>query len=601
MSPSPAAQGPQATDLFMVIRLESAHHRRLLKPRLQRLERIYAPMGRSQVVSRWLEDLGVEIVTLGLREGSLDMRRGALTWGHVAAGAAAGAESLLDASAASLRELGTPGGAVSWDPRRVRLVSSGGPLQVLYEAGGEGIEAWSTHAVAAGVAALGRPTVDPLAVGELVGCEFVGGNRTILKGVRALDPGTVVDVTVGQRRLWSCFPALDRWTRIPPREAAPEVEALLLEDLGRALGSSTAPVLGATAGLDSCTVAVALAELGIPFTAFTFDFGGEGGDVAGARHVARELGVPHASPEPAWWADAEGGIDRLLAESAWADGCREAGYGSVRWPAEMDRWIVGLGAETGRAFYWTPYGRRYPEPDTATLERVLRLIFEPRLVGAREEQLLSVRENYRRYLAEARDWGHGGWSALDVIYANQRVRRWGRAQLPRNGVPPVAAFAGAKMSRALASLPLGDRLASEWQRRFISSRQPRLAGHVAFDQSRGRAASSPLFMRLAIHRARFLRRRLRLPPRTVRRSARPWIESPEWRARPAYVSWLLDDVLAGPLLVDSLGERWVGELRRRVLAGEHEANRTARLAGGAVALEQSLKSALAPTKPSRDE
>lgn len=577
----------RSADLLLVVRPSSPALLGPVRRRLSVLPRLYGALGEVRLADRWLPGPGALVVGLRLGSPGFELADSALFWGNPPRGSLAERAALLGAADSELRALPTPCAALAWEGSRLRLASSSGSIQVLYGARGGGAEAWSTHALAAGLAALERLDVDPEGVAELIACEYVGGERTMLSGVRALEPATVVELDGGPARLRSCFPAPARWAPLEPADSRRRATGALLAQLGQATGSARAPVLGMTAGLDSRTVAVALAELGVSFTAFTFDFGEGAVDVAGARSLAGRLGVPHALGEPRWWRDEEGGIERLLAEAAWFDGCGEVGYGEVRWPERMDRWITGLGGETGRAFYWRWAARGGREPRPGTVERVLWAGFEGRLAGAEPSRVRALRARWAAWIAEARGWGHRGWSALDVVYANHRVRRWVRDGLPRNGAAPFPALAGPEITRALVSLPIEDRLRDGWERSFIAARRPDLLPPAAPPRAARRSPGALAGRRLLLS-ARSLRRRLGLPARPPRAPEVPWHRLAPWPERPAYVEWLLEDALRSPLLAEALGERWLREQRERVVAGDWEATRLALRAARPVALRSAL-------------
>ncbi len=242
-----------------------------------------------------------------------------------------------------------------------------------------------------------------------------------------------------------------------------------------------------------------------------------------------------------------------------------------------------MGAETGRAFYWGAYagdGQDVRSPRTRAA--MLRLRFEPNLVGAPRERLQEIRSRWRGWVDTADALAHTGLDGLDVVYAEQRVRRWGRSELQPEGAPTVPAFASAPMTRALASLPLRDRLEDGWQRRFVAARAPELAAAaVPRTPQSVRSDTATLRMRQA-------KRALGRAPRP-QRAAVVWHEQEPWKREEAYIRWLRDDVFASEVVRTALGRRWADEQREKFAAGDPQAARLARLASGPVALADAVR------------
>jgi hypothetical protein len=573
-------------DVLAVVHLADPGFRERVEGRAQALTALYGPPGEAHVTIVWRPAANALVVALGPgneHPGAEDLP---LWWNLPPGPALARPEALLEASDATLRKLPTPSLLLSWTDGRVRVATSCGTVQTLYEAGGAEVRAWSTHAAAAAVLALERVEIDPLSVAEQVGCEFVGGTRTMLVGVRALSPGTIIDLEASSVRERSCFE--NRLVPMSESEARETAERALLADLEEATRDARAPVVGLTAGFDSRTAAVALVDLGVPFVAFTFTEGLSAGDMETARALAAELGVPHLAGEVDFWRDEEGGLDRMLTEAVRLDGCAELRYGEVGWPPGMDRWVTGLGSEA-RAFYWGWASRGRRQASAARVTRVLRIAFEGRLIGAERERLRELRDRWAGWVAEAEAAGHRGWAALDFVLAHQRDRSWTRSQLLHTGSTP--SFAGAELTRAVLSMPLTERPNGAWQRDFIAARRPDLVPLAP--TRRPWWSIAPVATQRVVHVARGARRALRLE-RRGRTESPMWYESPPWRERPAYVSWLIESLLESPLLVEALGESWVRERRSRFLAGDAAAGEALRLAGQPVALQQALLERLAP-------
>jgi asparagine synthase (glutamine-hydrolysing) len=189
------------------------------------------------------------------------------------------------------------------------------PLYVMEKDGALAFASEPRAFVAAGWA---EPLADPEAAEELIGLNYVLGERTLLAGVKRLAPGAVVEVTAGAPRAVESRPA---WT---PGPAAAGDEAGLVKALDRVLEDSVqvhqrsdVPYgLFLSGGIDSATVATLMARLnGRPVTAFTcgFDAPGAKDERAQAETVARALDLD--------WRETRFGEEdfwRVLPQVAWA-------------------------------------------------------------------------------------------------------------------------------------------------------------------------------------------------------------------------------------------------------------------------------------------
>jgi hypothetical protein len=173
----------------------------------------------------------------------------------------------------------------------------------------------------------------------------------------------------------------------------------------------------------------------------------------------------------------------------------------------------------------------------------------------------------RNWVAAAEQTGHSGWRVLDVVYGEQRVRRWLRGMLPHGQAPMVPAFATPEVQRALVSLPLDERRLEGFHRRFIEARRPDLLPDAASGGSAGG----------------------RRPLARVARRLRYGRLDGQWRSRPEYRDWIADGVLGHPLAVEAMGERWCRRTRSRFFAGDQFAVERALWLGGPVALAEALE------------
>lgn len=365
--------------------------RTLLEQRIRSLVALYEHVGPVHIRTKFLDHLRllVAVVSVGTdAESPLES-----TWGnHLPRGF-----DVVHARDADLRDLPTPLAAFGERDGTATIVTAPGGATSLYSAGSQAITAWSSHAVAASWLATGAAAVDEESIAELVAWEFVGGSRTLLAGVRAVPQATRIAITPGgstERCYWA--PA-DRWGPIDPEDARREAPAAFLAGLDAQLSGARRPVLGLTGGVDSRTVAVALRDLEIPFTAFTFvaDLGSMQ-DAAASAAVTEPLSLAHDLREIALWDE---GIALRAAEAGalWSDGCAPIGLGSIPWPQDLSHWVVGVGAEVGRAFYYRWSSPRPGVPSRRLLERILASDMELDLGGAR----LDVRTRLR---SRAREW-----------------------------------------------------------------------------------------------------------------------------------------------------------------------------------------------------
>ena len=561
------------------LRTERPEDRAAVERRLAALAGVYGVLGPVEHVLDWAAGGQVAVGAI-VPEG----RRPAETPGVHAWGCAPPAPvDLLAAGDAELRRLDGPLGAVALGTNRAVAVAAGGGTTALYAAAGPLGRVWSSHALAAAWLAGLRPAVDAGAVPEHLAAEHPGGERTLLAGVRALAPGTRVEIDVDSSREADFWPASERWRPVPEGEAAGLAEAELLAGLGHRLGPGDQPVLGLTAGLDSRVALVAMRELGLPVRGFTYG-DGDGPDARGAAAAARALGVDHDVAAFSWWPD-QAGMARLRAEACWFDGARPAGFGDVPWP-HMSHWMAGIGGETGRAFLyrWSrPDRTREPTPDA--LARAVAVHLGERLLGADRSVRRGLEARWREWIDDARRLGARGWRTLDVVYSEQRVRRWGRAMLPRVDAGAVPVFATPELQRALAWLPLDDRLGDGFARRLIAARAPEL--ELPLSAPPRRAPIPALHARRARQALRSTRRSMHLPRPAP--SADRWFTQPPWSERPLFVEWLTDAVLTSPLLDGAVGGTWLRSTREGFLRGDPAAAELSMWAAGVVALDEAVR------------
>lgn len=548
----------------------------VIEARLQALAGFYEPLGIPTTTLRYAPELRLAYGAIALdRDAALgdDL----LEWGGSLPAELPRAEDVLGASDRDLRRLDAVLAVVAVGAERAEIVTGTTGLTALYTARCDEVQVWATHAVAAGMLARGELAVDARGLPELLGLAAVADARTLLEGVTALSTATRVTVSADRVLTRSNWPPTERWAQVPEHEAYDHAEAALLESLGsRVRGSAS---LGLTAGADSRVVAVALQELGADFTTHTW--GGErSADVAGAEWLARELGLSHRRL-PHLWHDDDGALAFLDRAARRKDGVTGGGFIEETWPPELavPCVVTGLGGETGRAFHYGSITGADPAPDARALSRVLS--FEAPLAGAEPEAIARLRERVAAWIADAEDLGYRGWRCLDVLYTEQRVRRWGRATLPQAAPALLPALLTPELSRALVSLPLADRLRDGFDRRFVGERRPELAPpEPSRDPQRRplRTRSRPVASLASL--ARPITRRLRGAAPASR-----WYAAGAWETRPKLRSFVAEEVLCSPLVIDGLGDDWARSTRAAFLRDE--------ALGTRLALQRALRDTLA--------
>jgi hypothetical protein len=507
------------------------------------------------------------------RDPGVQANRSVRTWGEPLPAGLRRAEELITASDDDLRDYEGAGACFGASDERVRIINGAGGPTSLYTCSGKGVTVWSTHAVAAAWLAREQVDLDFERLPELLAFDFVGGSGTIVRGVSAVSPGTSVeiDATGVTERYYA--PSPWRWAPVPARHAQSACEQALVRSMRRRLSSNPAPGLALTGGLDSQVVALAIAEAGCPMRAFTWG-AAEWPDSAGARKMAAQLGVEHRAYPGERLSETEA-RSQLQEQAIFADGIAALSFGSRTWPSGVSRFVIGMGGETGRAFYYEADAalRRWPSRG----QLLDALAIAGRLRGASPDARALAREGAARWIECARASGRHGWSLLDVAYAEQRVAHWGRSQYVPLASPIVPAFTSAYVTRALASLPLSERLASGFHRRFLADR-----GH---DRPAPRSSLG-----------------WRLTPRPVRRALVKFrythVEAEDqvdeflaqsWRERPSLRNWVADDVLRRPELVRVMGESWANSVRAGFLEGRRHAVERAQLAAGPFTLVDELR------------
>jgi hypothetical protein len=486
-----------------------------------------------------------------------------LVWGEPLPGEL----DVLDASDEELRSIAGVTAVIAWDESRVRIVNNSAGPATLYVADGDGVTAYATHAVAAALIAGMELRVNEPAVAEFIALDFVGGDRTLVEDVSVVSPASVIDN--GDARTY--WPATERWARVP--NAYEHTERTLLETLGRRIHGANVG-LALTGGLDSTVGAAALAEIGAKPLAFTWG-APEWADARGAATTAARLGFDH-QVLGVRTLDDDACLTELDREVRWTDGMAALSAAERHWPEGCDALVVGMGGETGRAFYYDAWSALLvPNPSPQELAR--RLGVRGRLRGANEETVATVEQTVAGWLDDAIATGAHSWEVLDVLYTEQRVRRWGRSQIPPLSQNLVLLFTPAEIARGLFSLPLRERIRDGFHRRFLIER-----GFTPSDPG----VPSPGRIELALRRLRARRQ-----PRPAPAADDPVDRMVEhvWTERPSAREWVRDDALQHPLIERTLGREWAAATARGFTEGRARTAERALRAAGVVAFARALR------------
>jgi hypothetical protein len=547
-----------------------------LERRIRALVRFYEPLGAPQLELHRYPSLRLAAGLIHFERRQSDQGP-ALVWGGPVPPALRSSSGLLDAGDHDLRELESVAATFASDERRAVLVAGAGGLTALYRAAHESASAFATHAVAAAWLASGRVEVISDAIPELLERGFVGDERTLVGGAFALATASRVDFTPGGASVRSYWPAEERWALVPEETAYDTAGRELVTSLSRRAASTPSPFLGLTAGLDSRAVAVALREARIAYGTFTWG-AADWDDVKGAGAIADVLGVAH-HPQPLDWCNDDDAIRLADSDARWTEGTAAVRLVAESYPAETSAVINGMGGEIGRAFYYDAgLASTALEP---TLDRLKETFRSRRHARSLRDRLAQVHARQDSWVEDAYAIGLRGWRCLDVVYAEQRVRRWGRSMLPRLDAGFVPGFATPSVARSLVSLPLEERLVSGFHRRFVTARIPSLAPAVPPPPRQARRLTTllPGARRLAsvVRRTRAASHR------------EPWFARDSWPSRPRLHQWIIYEALDSPLLSDGMGERWLARTRAGFLAGNAVETRWALLAAAPVALERAAR------------
>lgn len=186
-----------------------------------------------------------------------------------------------------------------WDAteRRLLLCRDRFGIKPLYYADDPEGLVFGSELKAVAICRSSRAEVDPAAVGDYLAFGYVPAPRTILRGVAALPPATLLSWRAGRvedRLYWTPDFSLDA-RPVNERAAVERIEAALASAVARECATETPVGAFLSGGLDSSAITALMAErLGRRFPTFHVGFEEESfGEQAFARRVSEHLGTDH--------------------------------------------------------------------------------------------------------------------------------------------------------------------------------------------------------------------------------------------------------------------------------------------------------------------
>ncbi|HVN30837.1 MAG TPA: asparagine synthase (glutamine-hydrolyzing) [Thermoanaerobaculaceae bacterium] len=223
-----------------------------------------------------------------------------------------------------------------WDQRQRRLIlcrDRFGVKPLYYSHDADGL-VFGSELKAVAVARTAEPQIDPAALGDYLAFGYVPGPRTMLRGIVALPPATVLtwqDNGVSSRLYWD--PDFSTSATGNEKEAMRRLEAALSTAVGRECVTETPVGAFLSGGLDSSAIVALMSEaLRRPFDTFNVGFDEPSfGEQNWAREVSRHFGTRHHEvrctaadvarllPEVVWHLDNPAADVSALAEFMVAD------------------------------------------------------------------------------------------------------------------------------------------------------------------------------------------------------------------------------------------------------------------------------------------
>jgi len=364
-----------------------------------------------------------------------------------------------------------------------------GQTTALYAARGRDVTAVSTHGVDAAIGACGHVELDPVAAASVAVLGFAVGTGSLMRDVDALPVGAAVTV---DRAGVAVVGGAGPFEPMDPSSAYEQARDGLLATVSEAARAR----LGLTQGLDSRVVLVAALHLRVPLETVTWG-ARESHDVVGAMDLARHAGLEH-HVVPIRVAADEGEHLIVARELRNSEGVRAPfPPGEIDWHQLAAGLITGAGGETGRAFYSRWGWSSRPRPRRRDLLEAI--VPAPPRAWLAPDVVDPMVDRVHDALEAAVDDGFSGWAACDHFYARQRMPHWGRAMLPP--VRTTGAFLAPQTQRALASLPMREKVYDGFHHRFLRE----LAPALAVPQPRGPRRGVPGALRRVVRNARSAR------------------------------------------------------------------------------------------------
>jgi asparagine synthase (glutamine-hydrolysing) len=227
-----------------------------------------------------------------------------------------------------------------WDVRERRLLlcrDRFGVKPLYYAHDADGL-CFASELKAVAVARAVEPEIDPAALGDYLAFGYVPGPRTMLRGIAALPPATLLswqDGEIATRLYWN--PDFSVGATGDEKEALGRIEAALSRAVARECVTETPVGAFLSGGLDSSAIVAFMAEtLKRPFDTFHVGFAERSfGEQAWAQEVSRHVGtrhreirctaadVPRLLPSLVWHLDNPAADVSALAELMVADLAKE--------------------------------------------------------------------------------------------------------------------------------------------------------------------------------------------------------------------------------------------------------------------------------------
>jgi len=187
-----------------------------------------------------------------------------------------------------------------WDPRRARLLLARDRFGIkpLYYYAGDAFLLFASEVRALLASGLVPPRLDPIALWQYLGYQAVPAPRTLVRGVRMLEPGAWMTVDAAGRRdghaYWHLLEAAAHAPEGPEGGAPQRVRERLRDAVAAHLVSDVPVAAFLSGGIDSSAVVALVREAGCTPRTFSVGFAERAFDEsAHAALVARRFGAEH--------------------------------------------------------------------------------------------------------------------------------------------------------------------------------------------------------------------------------------------------------------------------------------------------------------------